>query len=123
LGVLRELELAESPLSHQDMLLRLADYCWDSATIFRNLRDLCDAGLVIRIDAGDHTWRFELAQRPAHQIARHPHFLCVACGAITCLHDISLSDAGRRLRIPSHVQQVEEVLLKGRCQNCVETLP
>src|SRR5687768_17008524 len=65
LAVLSELETASAPLTHRDVLDRLAEYGWDSATIFRNLNDLCDCGLVARIDVGDHVWRFELLGRVA----------------------------------------------------------
>jgi Fur family ferric uptake transcriptional regulator len=117
LAVLHELALAKEPVSHREMLERLAQYSWDPATTFRNLSDLCEAGLVTRIDAGDHVWRFELrAQGPSD--ADHPHFLCVTCGAIVCLHQVAIADALSQLRIPRQVGAVREVLLKGTCADC-----
>jgi Fur family transcriptional regulator, ferric uptake regulator len=117
LAVLRELEQTAEPVSHREMLVRLADYHWDPATIFRNLNDLYDVGLVRRIDVGDHVWRFEL--RPTGtDSAEHPHFLCVQCGSVTCLHEVAIGEALGKLRMPQHVEAVEEVLLKGRCTTC-----
>lgn len=119
LAVLDELDSADAPVSHREMLDRLAHFQWDPATTFRNLNDLCERGLVTRFDLGDHIWRFELRKPAADTESRHPHFVCVACGAITCLHDISVATAARRLRVPSQVQSVDEVLFKGRCKDCV----
>jgi Fur family ferric uptake transcriptional regulator len=117
LGVLRELEDAVAPVSHHEMLHNLARFHWDSATIFRNLKDLCEAGLVNRIDVGDHMWRFELRQRDG-LAELHPHFLCVACENVTCLHELSLADVVRSLKIAA---SVEELLIKGRCADCQRT--
>ncbi|MCU0880848.1 MAG: transcriptional repressor [Pirellulaceae bacterium] len=117
LAVLCELEHAVEPVSHREMLARLADYHWDPATIFRNLNDLCDVGLVRRIDVGDHVWRFELRSSEAER-AEHPHFLCVQCGTITCLHEVAMNEALGPLRTSQPTLAVEEVLLKGKCPTC-----
>lgn len=100
------------------MLGRLADYRWDSATIFRNLNDLCDCGLVARIDVGDHVWRFELLERVADTLQKHPHFLCVECGTVLCLNSVTVADTSRRLKMPPTGNVIEEVLLKGHCARC-----
>jgi Fur family ferric uptake transcriptional regulator len=118
LAVLHELELAEVPMSHREMHERLAHFQWDPATTFRNLNDLCEGQLVARIDVGDHVWRFELRPRATQRPGHHPHFLCVSCGAITCLHEVSVVDAARRLTRSGSAAVVEEVLLKGRCADC-----
>jgi Fur family ferric uptake transcriptional regulator len=118
LAVLWELENAAAPLSHREMLDRLAPYHWDPATTFRNLNDLCQTELVARIDVGDHVWRFELRERASQRESQHPHFLCLVCGNITCLHDVSVADAVKKLTPRSGSATVEEVLLKGRCQQC-----
>jgi len=36
---------------------------WDRATLYRNLVDMTDAGLLRRVDLGDHVWRYELEHR------------------------------------------------------------
>ena len=115
-AVLSELDGSHAPLTHREMKERLAGFRWDSATIFRNLNDLCEAGLVVRIDAGDHVWRFELRLQ-AHP-NNHAHFLCIVCRAVTCLHDVSIDDAARRLNISSNTSAVEDVLIRGRCAKC-----
>ena len=59
-AVLRELEAATAPLSHADLVDSLGSQGYDRVTIYRNLTDLTEAGLVVRADLGDHVWRFEL---------------------------------------------------------------
>src|SRR6476620_851300 len=78
LAVLELLRVSDAPMSHGDVADRLASQAWDRATIYRNLTDLAEAGLVRRSDVGDHVWRFE-AVTEGHETA-HPHFVCTACG-------------------------------------------
>jgi Fur family ferric uptake transcriptional regulator len=118
LAVLRELEEATGPVSHRDIIDRLSGYQWETTTLFRNLVDLFEAGFLSRFDVGDHTWRYELRCGPGAAYERHPHFLCTACGAIACLPSISLTAAAKALNLQSLDQQVEDLLVKGRCQNC-----
>src|SRR5688572_31535064 len=59
LAVLRSLYAATGPVSHGDVAASLAGEGWDRATVYRNLMDLTEAGLLKRTDHGDHTWRFE----------------------------------------------------------------
>jgi len=59
LAVLQLLRASETPMSHGDVADRLATEAWDRATIYRNLTDLAETGLVRRTDVGDHVWRFE----------------------------------------------------------------
>jgi Fur family ferric uptake transcriptional regulator len=101
------------------MLERLASFHWDPATVFRNLNDLYERGLVARIDAGDHVWRFELHDRGEQSPGVHPHFLCIDCGTVSCLHDISVADTARRWKLPAGIRAIEEVLLKGHCGICL----
>src|SRR5215831_18148858 len=60
IAVLRRLRSAKSPLSHSELAEELTPLGLDKATVFRNLTDLTDAGLVVRTELGDHVWRFAL---------------------------------------------------------------
>jgi Fur family ferric uptake transcriptional regulator len=120
--VLEKLEAAAAPVSHGDIAEQLAPAGYDRATVYRNLIDLVEAGLVTRADLGDHVWRFELvrgqADRGRPHAVEHAHFLCVACGGVACLPQ----DAVRILRVrglPRAVgRRAVEVQLKGRCDAC-----
>src|SRR5262245_17344822 len=88
LAVLRALERRTTPATHADLAQELVPLGFDKATVYRNLIDLTDAGMLARTELGDHVWRFEL-RRPAsdRHTGEHPHFLCVDCGEVACLDD------------------------------------
>lgn len=117
--VLAHLNKASAPLSHTQICEALEARGYDRATIYRNLMDLAERGLVTRSDHGDHIWRFE--RRRARRSGRsqaHPHFVCVDCGGVTCLPDLTVklvaaSGAPKALR----TNEVE-VQVKGLCDSC-----
>src|SRR5207248_103722 len=118
LSVMQELIAATNPLSHADVAKRLASKGYDRATIYRNLVELTDAGIVSRIELGDHVWRFELRRPEADASGEHPHFVCVDCGEVSCLPNDSVSikrSSGAKADV---IREVTEVLLKGRCGHC-----
>ncbi len=116
LAVLELLRSQASPMSHGDVADRLASQAWDRATIYRNLIDLAESGLLRRTDVGDHVWRFE-AVTDEHDAA-HPHFLCTECGTVECLPELEL--AVRRNRAPRALRQRQvEVHVRGLCDACI----
>jgi len=119
IAVLQRLEQAPAPLSHGEIVDELGASGFDRATVYRNLVDLVEAGMVTRTDVGDHVWRFELVRdnRSAHT-ADHPHFLCVDCGDVSCLPGDAVRIAPSR-GVPRAVGRDEvEVQIKGRCDTC-----
>ncbi|MEX0715295.1 MAG: transcriptional repressor [Planctomycetaceae bacterium] len=115
-AVLLELGRADRPLTHGEVAERLAPRGFDKVTVFRNLTDLTEAGLLARTELGDHVWRFELRGPDDPDRGTHPHFVCVDCGSVTCMSDVAF-DAATRKRA-ARIGEVTEVLLKGRCTNC-----
>lgn len=122
-SVLKILMEAGTPLSHSEVYERLADQSVDRVTVYRNLTDLAEAGLLNRTDLGDHVWRFEWREpgpqgEAAH--AAHPHFLCSDCGAIACLPlaAVSLKAVRGTPRSLRHHQSVE-IRVRGLCDACV----
>ena len=118
-AVLAYLSRAEAPASHTEIYEALAHHGYDRATIYRNLMDLAEAGLLVRSDLGDHVWRFERKKAGAGGHPEgHPHFVCVDCGEVSCLPELAVkvtaaSGAPRALG----TKQVE-VQVKGRCDDC-----
>lgn len=117
-SVLRRLVLAKRPMSHAELVEELYDEGFDRATLYRNLVDLADAGIVTRTDLGDHVWRFELRREADGEDGLHPHFTCTDCGNVECLPDVSVEitspgEARRALR-----DRGLQVQLKGRCDAC-----
>lgn len=116
IAVMQELRAATSPLTHADLTEMLVPLGFDKATVFRNLNDLADAELISRTELGDHVWRFESLdpERPAGE--KHPHFVCVECGSVTCLGDMDFTTSSKR-RAKS-IGRITEILIKGHCTDC-----
>ena len=112
--VLRLLHNRDSPTSHPEVNDALGEDGWDRATLYRNLTDLTDAGLLRRVDLGDHVWRFELVTAH-HDGDAHPHFLCTNCGDVSCLPDLPISAVG----LPRSVAEGQvQIQLRGLCDDC-----
>ncbi len=119
LAVLRLLADRAQPVSHADVVDALAVEGWDRATLFRNLTDLAEAGLLLRVDLGDHTWRYEL--KASHAEGAHPHFLCVSCGDIACLPADALPTT--TVSVPRAMREGRaEVQVRGVCDRCDDQL-
>ena len=116
IAVLDLLRSVGEPMSHSDVADRLERGAWDRATIYRNLVDLTEVGLLRRTDVGDHVWRFE-AIGGEHEAKAHPHFVCTECGGVECLTDTTV--AVSPVNSPRAVRQREvEVHLRGLCDDC-----
>jgi Fur family ferric uptake transcriptional regulator len=118
-AVLQRLLQATAPVSHGELAEALASQ-WDRATIYRNLTDLTDAGLLRRTDVGDHVWRFELRSDDggAHEDNKHPHFVCDECGDVQCLPEEMVELHSSRGAPKALKGREVEIQLKGRCERC-----
>jgi Fur family ferric uptake transcriptional regulator len=118
LAVIRILERTARPLSHADLIEALDGQGFDRVTLYRNLNDLAEAGLVLRTEVGDRVWRFELlVEADGHQAA-HPHFTCTDCGTVACLPDGTIR-IGKNVKLPRAVREHSvEVSLRGVCDRC-----
>jgi Fur family ferric uptake transcriptional regulator len=117
LWVMQELVDSDRPLTHAQVADSLRTKGFDRATIYRNLIELTEAGLVSRVELGDHVWRFELKRPDGSHAADHPHFVCVDCGEVVCLSSVTVNikQAGGKA---SPIGKITEVLLKGHCGHC-----
>ena len=116
-AILQHLAAASKPLSHAEVADVLVPEGFDKSTLYRCLVELADAGLLARIDAGDHAWRFELRRGEQHEDSEHPHFVCVDCGKVECLPDVEVKITPPKG--PKHqLGDVTEVFLKGHCKEC-----
>lgn len=117
-AVLQKLEDATSPLTHADLADALAPLGFDKATVYRNLMDLSEVGLLSRSEHGDHVWRFELRRPGHHHDDQHPHFLCLDCGEVSCLEDVTVTISPPPGSKKSSIGELTEVVLKGHCGKC-----
>lgn len=115
-AVLQHISAAGKPVSHADVAEVLVPQGFDKSTIYRCLVELADAGLLARLDAGDHAWRFERRDE-THATGDHPHFVCVDCGTVTCLPDIEVKISPAKGH-KAVLGNVTEVFLKGHCKDC-----
>ena len=91
----------------------------DRTTVYRNLVDLTEVGLVQRTDLGDHVWRFELKRsRTEGDDAKHPHFTCSGCGTVACLPEVTLKVKPGKGVPRSLSRQKVEIQLRGLCDTC-----
>ena len=114
LAVLRVLRGADRPMSHMDVSKHLGSHSLDRATIFRNLNQLAEAGLLRRIDVGDHIWRFiAIGDEPRELRA---DFVCGNCGAVERLPKIEIWVPAEA---PSAIVRKQvEIKLLGVCNSC-----
>jgi Fur family ferric uptake transcriptional regulator len=119
-AVLQRLAAANQPTSHSEVVESLQNFAFDQSTIFRSLQELCDAGVVNRLELGDQVRRFELRTTAGTDQLEHPHFMCVDCGKVTCLDDFSFALSPSRGPRREQLGEITEVLLKGHCGDCVD---
>jgi Fur family peroxide stress response transcriptional regulator len=84
------------------------------ATIYRNLQDLVEAGLVREVAVEGRSARFDVTGTPHH------HFICDRCGAIDNMDwfDVPKPPAGS---VGSRIVREYEVILRGLCTQCAST--
>ena len=110
---------AQAPLGAEELHARVHDSGLNLSTVYRNLMDLAESGLVARAELGDHVWRYEVRREGHDHSAEHPHFVCIDCGAVTCLTDVHVDIAPAPGSKKSTISSLTEVLLKGHCGKCV----
>ncbi len=116
LAVLGLLAESKQPLSHSEIAAQLSEVYFERTTIFRNLTDLCDVGLLRRFDCGDHTWRFEIVDDSS---SLHAHLVCSECGKVSCLSEVLLDELYQKLLALQQTPAIMDVIVKGQCSHCV----
>jgi|GEM_PF-362944 len=119
LAVLDLVEASGEPLAHHDVCEKLSDTPWNRSTLYRNLIDLTEVGILVKTEIGG-VMRFQRAGRQ-NACAEHPHFVCTDCGNVTHLDGVvvrvdQVEGAGVS---PAAVSAGRiEVQLRGRCDAC-----
>ncbi|MFT5358259.1 MAG: Fur family ferric uptake transcriptional regulator [Polyangiales bacterium] len=111
-GVLRSVRGASRPVALADVMEHLGEEAPDRATVYRNLLDLAEVGLLRRAHLGD-AWRFEGGDE-----SEHAHFICTQCGTVECAPDVSLKVSAHG-KAPDSVKEGDfRVQLHGVCNRC-----
>ncbi|MCM1296817.1 MAG: transcriptional repressor [Muribaculaceae bacterium] len=83
------------------------------ATVYRNLNQLADAGIINRLCCNGKTDHFDATTKP------HYHFLCTSCGAVK---DIDMQPLESLITEASkhspHTITEASVLFSGKCEAC-----
>jgi len=87
-------------------------------TVYRNLNQLCEEGLVWRIGATNGQERFDACLDP------HAHFVCSNCGTVIDLPDSPPSQAYIKGHSKTYEFSVDgcELKLRGLCKNCQQKI-
>ena len=86
------------------------------ATVYRNLKDLVEAGLVREVAVEGRSARFDAKGVPHH------HFICDQCGEVENMawFDVPRPPADA---LGDRVVREYELILRGLCTSCVEAPP
>jgi Fur family ferric uptake transcriptional regulator len=114
-AVLDLLTQAPEPMSHPDVVDAINEATWNRSTLYRNLIDLADAGLLRRSLINGVT-RFEPGDR-ANACADHAHFVCTDCGGVSHLDGVVIRIEGEPGPRALYAGPLE-VQLRGRCDSC-----
>lgn len=117
-AILERLTASSRPLTHAQITDELESHGFDKATIYRGLIEMAEAGLLTRLELGDHVWRYEFRRSHKEEEAAHLHFLCVDCGRIDCLDGTSVATALAPAIRQAANGTISDVLLKGHCHQC-----
>ena len=105
-------------MSHSEVVSALDGHTWDPSTLYRNLIDLAEVGLLRRAELGDRTWRFEVSCEHGHS-DQAAHFLCRECGDIACLPELVVTPS-RQDSIPRALLEGQvELQVLGVCDECI----
>lgn len=111
-AVLRCVREVAKPVALADVVELLGGEAPDRATVYRNLVDLADAGLLRRAHLGD-AWRFEEGDE------EHAHFVCTKCGTVECAPEVTLEVSKSGRASPHAVKDGDfQVQLHGVCDDC-----
>jgi len=86
------------------------------ATVYRNLKDLVDAGLVREVAVEGRSARFDLTGTPHH------HFICDRCGEVENMEWFNVPQPPPAT-VGARVVREYEVILRGLCPQCVAAPP
>ena len=112
IAVLQLLTSVARPFTHAEVSEALSKDNWDRATLYRNLVDLADKGIIRRVHVGSAV-HFE-----ASFDDKHAHFVCTDCGTVECTPAVAVR-ATRSAKTPSAINKGNvEVQLQGVCDVC-----
>jgi Fe2+ or Zn2+ uptake regulation protein len=91
------------------------------STVYRNLAELCEAGVAVRVPGPGRIDRFEAAEEYSGQ--HHHHLVCSHCGAVHDFHPSAALERAIRNELASidrgeFVATAHVFDVHGRCADC-----
>lgn len=117
IAVLLFAQKQNAPFTHSDIVQALEGKGFEGSTLFRTLCDFSEAGLMNRMELGDHLYRYEILAKDSKSHL-HPHFLCIDCGTVSCVNDARASLSRKAADLMQN-QSITEILFKGVCGACL----
>ena len=115
-GVFYALIHTERPLSHSELVHKLSEMYGDQATIYRTLITFVDREIIRVASNVGGIARYECIDLEHKSKNVHPHFVCKACGIVSCLPKTTiihtLDEAWKDILYNSEIQFL------GTCQDC-----
>jgi len=116
IAVASTLMKSDRPLSHSELVQELAEISSDQATIYRTLITFVNAELIRIVSNVGGIARYEFVDTEQKSQHVHPHFVCKACGVVSCLPKTTITHAvdpdWREILLASEVQFL------GTCTKC-----
>lgn len=115
LAVLNILNSADSPLTANDIFLRLGSpQKINRVTVYRILSSFTRKGMIREFESrrGIHYYERANAFSPSH-----PHFICRACGRMICMTSFVLSGPLKKM-IDQQGVSIEHISISGLCRLC-----
>ena len=116
IGVFNRLIHSERPLSHSELVQELSELYGDQATIYRTLITFVDNGLIRVASNVGGIARYEFVDIKHESKHIHPHFVCKACGIVSCLPKTTITHAVDEKW--KDVLYKSEVQFLGTCKDC-----
>lgn len=116
----RELTLK---IVQQNMVHPTADYVYEQlkkelpnislATVYRNLNQLAETGLIRRVECLDGSVHFD------HNTHNHYHFICIKCNKVYDIPYEVAPDLEQRVLVETGLQVIShDIAFKGICHHC-----
>lgn len=116
LEILEFLVRARRPLSHAEAQAHMPHL--DRVTLYRTLSSFVESDIAHQVQGLDGMWRFcAHTKQDGRCPGNHPHFLCTACGKMTCL----LAQYMPRVDVPAGCSvDGKQLVVYGICEACRE---
>lgn len=85
------------------------------ATVYRNLNQLAENGIIQKLDHVDSVARFD------HTLEKHYHFICSQCSAIIDIDSDVIPDLQQRISEQTGLAvESADISFRGICPNCLK---